>query len=88
MRRLLEGIEDWSDSSRELLSHMMDSIVNPKCDECHRAIHSAKGMGPHLCFECRASLSREQAHLDREFRAAEGKRRTVHRVKLPEGMKR
>lgn len=70
-----------------VLSIMMDNIVNPKCDECQRWIPDAKGMGPHLCFECRASLDREIAHLNREFREAEGKRRSVHRVILPEAMR-
>ena len=68
-----------------------DSIVNPRCDECNTPLPTPRpheiGL-PRLCSICTALVGMNIDRARREFRSQHRPRgRTVHVVKLPEGMR-
>lgn len=73
---------------RSALDVMMDSIVDPRCDECGAGVHPG-GIGPHLCPTCSARMAADFDARFRDWLSQERPRgRRVHVVRLPDGMRR
>jgi hypothetical protein len=68
-----------------------DSIVNPRCDECRTPIskpHPSLAGLPRLCSICQAVSDTSFQALAKDWHSQERPRgRTIHVVKLPEGMR-